>query len=298
MLLKSAYTSVAASLNDGKMTHTISMISQSGWPMSKTTKAKLQQLWKYYTYLIINEFSMLAKTFFAKLSCNISIGKGAGGSDWSGVLFSGINVILCGNLHQFPPIPMAGSEALYYPINFTTNSIDVQVGCMIYEEFNTVVILQEQNHVMAHVWHDFLQHLCNGHVQPHHIGMLCTLLIHELQGTPANFNLGPWDDVSLVTPCHMVQKLWNEAAVQKHCCWTGKQLFICTPEDRIRNRSLILAERCTVINWYCVDLEMNNRKKKWHHDLPDVIELMVGMKVMVTQNIETDLDITNSARGK
>jgi len=31
--------------------------------------------------------------------------------------------------------------------------------------------------------------------------------------------------------------------------------------------------------------------------LPDVIEITIGMKVMVTENIETDLDITNSAHG-
>ncbi|KIK16994.1 hypothetical protein PISMIDRAFT_112290 [Pisolithus microcarpus 441] len=32
-------------------------------------------------------------------------------------------------------------------------------------------------------------------------------------------------------------------------------------------------------------------------ELPDQVELCVGMKVMVTQNVETDLDITNGARG-
>ena len=46
-----------------------------------------------------------------------------------------------------------------------------------------------------------------------------------------------------------------------------------------------------------MDPETNNEKKRCH-DLPDMIELLVGMKVMVTQNVETDLDITNGARGK
>ena len=53
-----------------------------------------------------------------------------------------IHIILCGNLHQFPPVAKAVSEALYYLINLaTTDSTDAQVGYMIYEEFNTVVIL-------------------------------------------------------------------------------------------------------------------------------------------------------------
>ena len=43
---------------------------------------------------------------------------------------------------------------------------------------------------------------------------------------------------------------------------------------------------------------MTNGRKKWSHDLPEVVELAVGMKVMVTQNVETDLDVTNGARGE
>ena len=41
LLLKAAYTGVAASLFDGKTTHIISIISTSGRPMSDETKAKL-----------------------------------------------------------------------------------------------------------------------------------------------------------------------------------------------------------------------------------------------------------------
>jgi hypothetical protein len=32
-------------------------------------------------------------------------------------------------------------------------------------------------------------------------------------------------------------------------------------------------------------------------DLPNMIELAIGMKVLVTSNIETDLDLANGARG-
>jgi hypothetical protein len=66
----------------------------------------------------------------------------------------------------------------------------------------------------------------------------------------------------------------------------------------IRCPCILYAGRYAIANRYCADPETNDGKKKWHHDLPDVIELAVGMKVMVTQNVETDLDITNSARGK
>ena len=46
---------------------------------------------------------------------------------------------------------------------------------------------------------------------------------------------------------------------------------------------------------------MESGSKKWRcwkNDLPDTIQITIGMKVMVTKNIETDLDITNGARGE
>src|SRR5271170_6891262 len=45
----------------------------------------------------------------------------------------------------------------------------------------------------------------------------------------------------------------------------------------------------------CITERKNRQKRK---DLPSTVELAVGMRVMVTRNIETDLDITNGARGE
>jgi len=40
------------------------------------------------------------------------------------------------------------------------------------------------------------------------------------------------------------------------------------------------------------------QQSRRNNDLPNVVKLAVGMKVMVTANIETDLDVTNGARVK
>ena len=44
--------------------------------------------------------------------------------------------------------------------------------------------------------------------------------------------------------------------------------------------------------------EGGSGRKKKRHDLPDQIEISIGMEVMVTQNVETGLDVTNGARGE
>ena len=40
------------------------------------------------------------------------------------------------------------------------------------------------------------------------------------------------------------------------------------------------------------------KRRRQKNDLPDTIQITIGMKVMVTKNVETDLDITNGARGE
>ena len=143
-LLKAAYTGVAASLIDGKTTHSIAMISHSDdATASNETRGKLQASWRCILYLIIDEMSMISKEFLAKLSCNISIGKMVEGQPTSNYSFGGISVIMCGDFHQFPPVAVSPHEALYFPSK-PHDSASSKLGRATYEEFNTVVVLKEQ----------------------------------------------------------------------------------------------------------------------------------------------------------
>jgi hypothetical protein len=68
-------------------------------------------------------------------------------------------------------------------------------------------------------------------------------------------------------------------------------LLICRVEDNIKDCPLSLCEHYALVERSTRD---GRRKRK---DLPETIELAMGMKVMVKSNIATDLDITNGARG-
>lgn len=145
MLVKSVYTGVAASLIDGKMTHTLASLSMaSDGSLSDKSKLKLQRMWQSKEYLVIDEYSMISKTFFALLSKNIRIGRQGAMIKHNDYSFGGINVILCGDLHQFPPVTKAPSQYLYQPTDISWDSMETQIGRTIYEEFRTVVMLKEQ----------------------------------------------------------------------------------------------------------------------------------------------------------
>ena len=141
MLMKSAYTGIASSVIDGKTTHSIAMISpRRDGTLSADSRRKLQNIWKHVKYLVIDEVSMISKTFMAKLSRNISIGKMTDGEIVSPDSFGGISVILCGDFFQFPPVAGGVSDALYNPkCTVKNHREDSQAGRAIFEQFTTVV---------------------------------------------------------------------------------------------------------------------------------------------------------------
>ncbi|KAI9566423.1 hypothetical protein HD554DRAFT_2115658, partial [Boletus coccyginus] len=69
----------------------------------------------------------------------------------------------------------------------------------------------------------------------------------------------------------------------------NQQLLICPATDHIQGRLLSLAERFAMAS----KIDSRRRKQDEHGGLPDIVMLSVGMMIMVTFNIETDLDILN-----
>jgi ATP-dependent exoDNAse (exonuclease V) alpha subunit len=294
MLVKAAFTGTAASLIEGKTTHSVANISVHGdKPITDETRAKLQKFWGPIRYLIIDEYSMISKTFLSQLSRNISVGKQGSESRLDdGMSFGGINVILCGDLHQFPPVAKAPYEALYHPFKTSYEKIEVQLGRKIYEEFSTVVVLKEQIRVTDIGWRDFLRRLRAGQVTKEDVQMLKSLILEQHQSAEAEQQNRNWIDAPLVTSRHAVRTRWNEEAARRACKINKEQLFVCTAQDRIKGKPLTSPEE------HALAARTNKKWDRRKSDLPEIVELAVGTKVMVTSNLQTDLDITNGARGE
>ncbi|KAI6097169.1 hypothetical protein F5141DRAFT_1011478 [Pisolithus sp. B1] len=72
ILVKGAYTGIAASMIDGKTLHVLGMIPLNGRPQSAKVQKKLTDFWQTKDYLIIDKISMVSREFLAKLSQIIS----------------------------------------------------------------------------------------------------------------------------------------------------------------------------------------------------------------------------------
>ena len=284
-LIKLAYTGVASSVIDGKTTHSIAMISpRQDIVLSTQSQRKLQEIWKHVKYLVIDEVSMISKTFLAKLSRNISIGKMADGKSISPDSFGGISVILCGDFFQFPPVAGGVSDVLYNPKCTTKNhQEDSQMGRFIFEEFTMVVSLTEQVQVTDPEWQDFLKHLRFGQVKQRDVDMLRHLILRRKKAPPIDFSSTDWKDAALVTPHHAVRHLWNETALLKHGKEAHRMVLECKANETIKGEPLTIGEKYAV---YQRQINLDSRQRK--QDLPRTLKIAIGMKVMVTQNVITD----------
>ena len=119
-LVKAAFTGIAASLIGGKTLHVITKMGVGRKRNQGAEAAKqLSEYWSNKTHLIIDEISMVSCKMLARIERIISKAR-AGAADFNSTKsFGGLNVIILGDLHQFPPIPGGARTALFVPVQRT-----------------------------------------------------------------------------------------------------------------------------------------------------------------------------------
>lgn len=285
-LAKAAFTGVAASLIGGRTLHSLLQLGTE-WNKSSTGKRRiLESSWKEKRYLIIDEISMISCGMLSKIERKIRHVKQTGDSHQDNLPFGGINVIICGDFHQFPPVIGGSNNALYTRFPDGQGPEDMVNGRRLYELFTCVVVLRQQVRVTDGRWLSFLRRARSGACTEEDLRYVRSLTIGESGCPPTDFSTEPWNSAVLVTPRHAVRMDWNRACGIKHCQLTKNVLYLSVAVDEISGRKLTEPERRAVLS-----------KRESEMPLPDLVELAVGMKVMVTFNIATEIDITNGARG-
>lgn len=116
-LHRAAYTGIAASQVQGSTLHQLALLHLGSKPITKKVIQRLIGTWSEVRYLIIDEVSMISKHNLGVLSEMIGKGKQCEDESNSTVPFGGVNVVIAGDFHQFPPVIRGGSGrgALYSP---------------------------------------------------------------------------------------------------------------------------------------------------------------------------------------
>lgn len=96
----------------------------------------------------------------------------------------------------------------------------------------------------------------------------------------------------LITPCHTVHTEWNQYALHEHCTVSSQQLFIINAEHCIGHHCLTNAEMAALRSHSGVAKSATES-----NELAFSLELAVGMPILITHNLRTDLDITNDTHG-
>ncbi|KAF8338899.1 uncharacterized protein EI90DRAFT_2908530, partial [Cantharellus anzutake] len=149
--------------------------------------------------------------------------------------------------------------------------------------FETIVCLMQQMQVQDKEWTEFLCYCRHGMCEAHHLAMLRSLL-------------EPWAGALLVTSHHAVRTQWNELALHGHCEAGGNTLYRFRAKDTIGGKELTLRERWALAQYVLKD-KQHSAHLECQGGLQPVVELAVGSKVIITTNIDTDMDIANGARG-
>lgn len=296
-LLNGAYTGIAASLIGGSTLHVICRIPpprdgsrrEKKIVHSPEVEKELAEAMSNKAYLIIDEISMVPKEMMAQMSRIISKARAHLPNHSPTLPFGGLNVIILGDMHQFPPVVGGASHALFTPIRPTDigneELEDFVQGRKIYEQFVEIVKLRKQVRVVDERWKELLRRARHGSCGAEDLKLLRKLIITKPECPPTDFSQGPWSEAVLVTPRHAVRRQWNEAAVERHCRLTGNTLYVSPANDTIKGRKLTPTEEYLMM-----------RKKDTC--LAPRVQLAVGMKVMVTFNVNTEKDIANGSRGR
>jgi hypothetical protein len=295
MVVKGAYTGIAASVINGKTLHVLFKLAAHGNKApSEAVLRKVATTLQPVSYIIIDEMSMVSRKIFARISSTLVKVAHILKREKADEPFGGFNMIVVGDHHQFPPIMGGQRGSLYYQA-IASESEDEVLGSTLYLAFETVVNLTQQVRITDPTWNEVLQHVRYGTCKEEHIRTIRSLVLTNRECVRPDFENTEWRKASLVTPRNEVRSQWNDAAVEKHCRATRKTRFLCPAEDSVRGQPLTLEDR--------LEMAQKNKRargqqgKQEKSGLPDTVELAEGLEVLVTWNVQTDLDVTNGARG-
>jgi len=225
--------------------------------------------------------------------------------------FGGLNVIIVGDFHQFPPVAQPRDATLYTSIlqpkekRIGKQHFEKHQGFQLYRQFQKVIVLTDQMRIAEDTrWIELLERARQGECTDEDLGIVRELILdEEVHKAPAQTHrLDPsWRDAVLVTSRHSVRRAWNGEALVEHCLRTGNPKYKIHADDQIDGKPLPFEAKVARIQQNLMDSSGKRSKggddKSERNGLCEVLDLAVGAQVMITCNLDISNGLANGARG-
>ncbi|CAF4683910.1 unnamed protein product, partial [Rotaria socialis] len=289
MLRKLAPTSIAAAEIDGLTIHSFLGESRKNSKKKQTRTfrpgdTKLENEWRHVKYLIIDEMSMVGLSLLARLN---RIEKTAKHTN-SDIPFGGVNVIFFGDYLQYSPVL---DRPLYHSCTsseqIAERQIDMQCAQKLISQMNCVVELSQQMRTEDFRYLELLNKMRNGQSTIEDYQLLSTRIVRNPK-LPASLRQTPWKEAPILVFRNTLRTQINNRALLNKAMEMGLRPMVCVAQDYFQGKIIDdLRLRKTI-------LELPDNKTE---HLPGYLPLVPGMPVLLTENMATELGLSNGTRG-
>jgi hypothetical protein len=238
--------------------------------------------WMNYTFLILDEVSMLGCSKLVNISTALQKAKG------NTLPFGGLYVLFTGDFHQLPPVRDTAlyHETTMYDIAERASTAQQKLlakrrhGFLLWQGITeTTVLLTEHYRARDESVHSVLDRIRHGHATASDIELLGRKTFGHPQGP--NLMDTEWRSAPLVTPRNAVRQAWNNQAALRHAIEYNKQVIISPSLDQ--------------------GIECNRRKMVWTPDakteyLATWNVLCTDGPALVTANVAVELGVANGTQ--
>ncbi|CAF1486450.1 unnamed protein product [Adineta ricciae] len=238
---------------------------------------KLETQWRDVEYIIIDEMSMVGLSLFARLNRVVQTAKHFRSDE----AFGGVNVIFFGDFLQYSPVL---DKPLYANLEISRirmeRDIEIQCAQKIMSQINCAVELTQQMRTEDKQYLGLLNRLRKGQSTMEDCQLLCTRVVGK-DCLQESLSKPPWDEV-----CSEKLLFLNYKGISyRHSCL---QPVVCVAQDDT-GRKLIENSRLRKAILGLPDNETEH--------LPGYLPLIPGIPVLLTENIATELGLSNGVRG-
>ena len=163
--------------------------------------------------------------------------------------FGGLNVILLGDFHQFPPVASATRE-LYNP---SPENSTCQLGRNLFKQFNIVIRLDQQIRIHDVGQMEILNWTHTGNCTYQDIAAMKKLVLTNPECDIPDFTQPPLSDTILVTSRNCVCNCWNKLMLEQHTCRAGQiKCLVClqSNEQSALNQTTTTCSGAPKIRWH------------------------------------------------